>query len=100
MHKKCDDCRFLGTTTKPTAPRRTIEFCTSPNTASAEIQNMFPDRHGVPIDMARQACDREDDGHFVYFEPKNNNPNGAAFVQLTRERPAPRARRHAAGGII
>lgn len=37
------------------------------------------------IDYAREICNKEGDGIFVYFEPKTPTA-GAAFVQITRER--------------
>lgn len=69
--KKCDGCRFYGVkSVHEREAMRAIRFCTSPKTVTTEVERMFPDRLGVPLDMAREICDREGDGFFVYFEPK------------------------------
>lgn len=67
MKMKCEHCRFYGTwLEKP--------VCNNSNAIA------------VSLDISRDICDREGDGHFVYFEPKHPQA-GACFVQITREQP-------------
>ena len=81
MPKKCETCRHHGTIDR--GPKRIlvpglvdrsrnslVELCSNHVLASDEIKEMFPDRHGLPLDYARNLCDREGDGIFVYYEPK------------------------------
>lgn len=71
MPNKCESCRFYGTEIVAAGEnQRRIRFCTNPNTVTDKVREMFPDRRGVPLDMARDICDREGDGIFVYYEPK------------------------------
>lgn len=96
MPQKCESCRFYGTddhgATRVLIPGRAdrslhipVEFCTNDLLCSDDIKQIFPNRKGLPLDYARTICNREDDGHFVYFEPKT--PTAGAFVQITREKP-------------
>jgi len=72
-----------------------VEFCSNDKLCSDEIKAMFPNRKGLPLDYAREICDRESDGHFVCFEPKE--PTSGAAVQTARK---PRALARVAGGVI
>ncbi len=51
-----------------------------------QVLNITGDWIAALINDARNICDREGDGHFVYFEPKYPQA-GAAFVQTTLEQP-------------
>lgn len=89
----CESCRHYGSkVVHENEARRLIRFCTNDLCTTDQVREQFPDRLGMPIDMAREICDREGDGFFVYYEPKDPSA-GVAFVQITRE---PRA--HAAAG--
>lgn len=71
----CDRCKHL------LADAAGAEFC---QTAFGNVdigRGPF-----TPIDEAREICDREGDGRFVYFEPSDEpQPSaGASFVQITR----------------
>ena len=52
----------------------------------------------LPLDEARAICDREGNGNFVYFQPRDPSGIGAGvpFVQITRER-AEKPKARAAG---
>lgn len=87
MSKKCESCRHYGTTPRgvngilvPGLADRSrhalAEFCSNDRLTTADVREMFPNRLGVPLDYARSICDREGDGIFVYFEPKE--PTAAA----------------------
>lgn len=70
MPKKCESCRFHSSKrSKLSIGEIALVFCTNPIVASDEIKEMFPDRIGLPLDIAREVCDKEGDGIFVYFEP-------------------------------
>lgn len=96
MPKKCESCRHCVSEQIDNTPlvfirgkqieqrsrlTHTIIYCANDKCATDQVREMFPDRKGVPLDMARQICDREGDGIFVYFEPKT--PAAGAFVQIT-----------------
>lgn len=49
-------------------------FCLSPQQPRTAIMN------------AREICDREGDGRFVFYEPKEP-ASGAEFVHVTRDEP-------------
>ncbi|MEQ1644253.1 MAG: hypothetical protein ABL959_12470, partial [Pyrinomonadaceae bacterium] len=67
-----------------------VEFCSNDTLATDEVREMFPDRKGLPLDYARNLCDREGDGIFVHFEPKTPTAGAAfespvqQFVQINR----------------
>lgn len=75
MPKKCECCRFYLNVTDVS------EFCTNVAVGDLPTENheLFP-----RLNIARESCDREGDGHFVYFTPKDPQA-GACFVQITRE---------------
>jgi hypothetical protein len=96
---KCESCRHHGSSTRDVTPKlgphvphgnfavvRVAVFCTNDACASDEVKEMFPDRKGTPLDMAREICDREHNGHFVYFEPRDPSA-GVTFRDADRERP-------------
>jgi hypothetical protein len=94
--KKCESCRFywnFGVDKSVFVDA----LCKSPEINEIAFQ-LDPDNHFSPlITDARDICDKEHDGHFVYFEPKV--PTTGAVVQITRSR-EPKARHAAAGGIV
>jgi hypothetical protein len=67
----CESCKHY----QPAVSRRNFEsgFCLSPDQPRTAIMN------------AREVCDKEGDGRFVYYEPKQPTA-GAEFVQITREK--------------
>jgi hypothetical protein len=78
---KCESCRHHGTHNhgdkRVLVPGATdwsrhtpVHFCSNDALASDEVKEMFPNRKGLPLDYARGLCDKEHDGHFAYFEPK------------------------------
>lgn len=68
---KCETCRYFGSKLVHIGEaQRQIIFCTNDKCATDQVREMFPDRHGMPLDLARNTCDRESDGIFVHFEPK------------------------------
>jgi len=104
MTRKCDTCRHFepvfyvigadGQSTTCRQPTITLTAC-------------LP---FVPLNQARDICDREGDGHFVYFEPIQPEAGAAleisdfksqipasGFVQITRE---PTAKAMSAGGCV
>jgi len=74
MPIKCESCKFL---------KRgfAIQVCTSARTR-------LVDGYDTIIGKAREICDREGDGIFVYFEPKDPT-TGAAFAGTAGVSPAP-----------
>lgn len=80
MPKKCESCRHY---TAYKIPKGDGE-CSQPIIGATAPCNLGRLR----ITAAREICNKEGDGHFVYFEPKDP-ATGAAFIQITRE---PRAR--------
>lgn len=86
--ERCKHCEsvdvphFLRTKSRTTitvkATRRPVNVCKNDLCTTAEIRHDYPNRHGVPLDIARNICDREGDGRFVYFEPKEPQTGAAA----------------------
>lgn len=75
--KKCEKCKFyFGDSQQPFENG----VCASPKVLGGVGQKLGT----VQIVVGRQICDREENGHFVYFEPLTPSA-GAAFVQITRE---------------
>lgn len=72
---KCESCRFYD---KP-SPSHTFGAgqCRQSEIGSRLGKNGLRGFH--TIEFAREICDREGDGRFVYFEPKNPGGIGAAF---------------------
>lgn len=81
MKKKCYDCRHYFS--DPAMPR--IEVCGSEDVLSLSVT--FDD--AIDLQFGRQICDREGDGHFVYFEPIEIVPSaGAVFEGIPYSRPS------------
>lgn len=107
MPKKCESCQHYrsepkrslivlnGVNTGQAVRSGVLEYCTNDLCTTDEIREMFPDRKGLPLDMARDTCDRESNGVFVHFEPKTPTA-GAAATPGPQPPPAARA---AAGGV-
>lgn len=119
MSKKCESCRhydveyvdirpivIIGGKFIEQPPRPgTVLSCTNFNIAI--IDNLGGK---VPLSQAREICNREGDGIFVYFEPTVPTAGAAAeiphsairtpqsLIQITRNRP--RSRHAAAGGVL
>lgn len=82
MPRKCDTCRHFKA-----GP---ADFCTSPEIGTIRAHSRMA---MTVLWAARETCDREHDGHFVYFEPRDPEA-GASFpenkashlVQITRTR--------------
>lgn len=73
MPKKCESCLFF-------LPSRGDAFedgrCDSPSLIIEHGLDYLPE-----IYVARELCDKEGDGHFVYFEPLPPSATGAAFAR-------------------
>jgi hypothetical protein len=81
--KKCESCKSYEADPK----RRGFGFgtCASQQVMRVFCQATSPMTYAtLGIGLARELCDREGDGHFVYFEPKDPE-SGSPFVQPTRE---------------
>lgn len=88
MPKKCESCEHL---LRLDPDDFEFSICRSTGVNAHETVNFCR----VPtMTEAREICNKEGDGIFVYFEPKTPTA-GAAFVQITRE---PKATTAAAGG--
>lgn len=85
--KKCESCRFFV----PKGPRFEDAGCSQINVRRPTLFAP-PESQPVAIRPAREVCNKEGDGIFVYFEPSYPSA-GAAFAD---RRPA----RRAAGGVI
>lgn len=90
---KCDTCRHCVLVEVPkfqfspgTIPGtlQHVAVCKNELCTTEQIREMFPERHGMPLDMAREICNREGDGIFVHFEPKTPKA-GAAFGESRSE---------------
>ena len=91
--KICESCRFYE---KPT-PNHTFGAgrCTNENVVRRGSRQ-FSAREFHSIDLSREICDKEHDGHFVYYEPKQPAAGAAAAASIRPQR----ALRRAAGGVI
>ena len=84
MPRKCDSCiHQRSQSLQVNSKKITGYYCVNHRCASDEVKEMFPHRYGVPLDMARDICDREGDGNFVYFEPRD--PSAGAAVKTAPE---------------
>lgn len=79
MKMKCESCRHFGLS-RPKGDARN-GLCRNENVIREGA--LFETSYFLPISPAREICDKEGDGHFVYFEPKT--PAAGAFVQITRQ---------------
>lgn len=75
MPKKCESCRHYRQ--DPSKPGFDFGFCFSP-------QIKIP-MHSLPVLRAREICDREGDGIFVYFEPREPASGCAVAETKTME---------------
>lgn len=92
MPKKCDSCRHHGSYTYSVGTsssigsrsfQQTVEICKNDLVLTRDERNLFPDRHGTPLDLVLQRCNPNNGTRFTYFEPKT--PAAGAFVEITRE---------------
>lgn len=92
MPKKCESCRNYRTTTGPATIGRLRRDHFGDNIPTIEVCSYFPVEpyrcgeglvESMRLDQARDICDREGDGIFVYFEPKEPT-SGAAFIGESR----------------
>ncbi len=85
MPRKCDECKFYKSEAvhRNEAIRR-LDYCTNAQCTTAQIREMFPDRKGVPLDIAREICNKEGDGIFVYFQPKAETRPSGSVSEPTR----------------
>lgn len=69
MPKKCESCLHFV----PFNPQRVVD-----SSVSRCSQELIKLKHrtaaAVPIDTARDTCDKEGDGIFVHFEPRDPTP--------------------------
>lgn len=92
MSKKCECCRHF----QLSRPKGHFNDGTCRNSTVVDEGSLFTGtRTSLPILKAREICDREGDGRFVHFDPKDDTAGGACFVQITRE---PITKAMAAGG--
>lgn len=103
MPKKCESCKFY----QPCVP---VNVCTNEHIKQSADKDFVTLNYFVEINPAREICNREGDGIFVYFEPTVPIAGAAAeiphsairtpqsLVQITRNRP--RSRHAAAGGVL
>lgn len=93
MTKKCDSCKHCVSVEVPRfrfrpgsveGKMQTVNVCKNELCTTEEIREQFPNRKGVPLDMAREICNKEGDGIFVYFEPKTPAA-GASFGESRSE---------------
>lgn len=73
MPKKCESCRYYVN------PERAFEF-DGAICSNIEINSTVRFQRVVMMPEARELCDREGDGHFIYFEPKEPAA-GQAFAK-------------------
>ena len=87
MPIKCESCKHCVSVKVPrfrfgkaivSGDLQTVKVCKNHLCTTEDIREQFPDRHGMPLDMAREICDREGNGIFVHFEPKTP-ASGASF---------------------
>ena len=76
MPNKCESCRFQKTDSFES------DMCASPDVNAAFSGHK---KAMLSLGTARDICDRESNGIFVYFEPKEPS-TGATFVQIERVR--------------
>lgn len=90
MSLKCESCRYFSAEWKLGHFRSIIagnQRCEAPSVLKAFNRPTYHQTQRLAIMLARDICDREGDGRFVYFEPRDTEPSaGAAFVQITRDR--------------
>lgn len=80
MSLKCECCKHFVSVETVIG---TVAKCTSTE-VSTRVDRQFVTLVSLTeLEPAREICDREGDGHFVYFRPKHPQA-GACFVQLTR----------------
>jgi hypothetical protein len=77
MHKKCDTCRHR--TESELGLLGTAIRCANKSVIALAYDTQMPVAD-MPLTYARQICDREADGHFVYFEPRDPEA-GASFTE-------------------
>ena len=106
MNKKiCERCKHY----RPNAVTDNFESgtCSQPDIVAPDVR--LHQRNWKWIEAARDVCDKEGDGRFVYFEPKEPSngtaidtaakPSAAANRQASSKQPRPLARA-AAGGVV
>lgn len=84
MPRKCESCRHFIETKKG----QKIHFFSNQCSRSEIVDEIFPTslchkQLSAGVDLARDICDREGDGHFVYFEPRD--PSAGAVVETAPE---------------
>ena len=77
MPKKCASCRHFQS--DPNSDQFERGFCTHIRIRRPSLWTP-PGQQPVPINRAREICDKEGDGIFVHFEPKTPAA-GFAFAQ-------------------
>ena len=73
MSRKCESCRHYFS--DPAIPG--VEVCGSEDV----LGQMVGVAEAIELSFGREICDREGDGHFVYFEPIEVDPSAGATFQ-------------------
>jgi len=71
MKRICDSCKWFSRL------KNSGEICINPKVAALQLH------------LAREICDQEGNGKFVYFEPNEPDKSaaGMTFVQISRDKP-------------
>lgn len=77
MPKKCESCRYY--TTSELGLLGTAVRCKNQAVIKLAYKTKMP-IGDMPLTYAREICEREHDGHFVYFEPRDPEA-GASFTE-------------------